>query len=150
MPTVQSTYGDAQAQGVPGMIADMIPATMISRTCEDAAGIGFGLAVAQGTDENGCSAFSSGDTAIMGISVRERSVSAGQDKFQQYESVRIMTKGAIFVTASVAVNPGDPVYVIPATGAFAKTSASSAVLIAGARWDTKTTTTNQLAKVRLG
>src|SRR5690606_7736318 len=156
---VQTTYSDNQPAAVAGAQATMIPATIISRTVETAA-IGFGVAVAQGTADKGCKAFGSGDTAILGITVLDRSasgltVTSGQvtshtaDKFGVGESARIMTKGDIWVQASVAVDAGDPVYVIPATGAFAKTSGSSAVQIAGARWDTSTTGAG-LAVVRLG
>lgn len=146
----QTSYSETLRPGVPGQIANMIPATLISRTVEDAAGVGFGLAVTQGADDYGCSAFGTGDTAILGITVRDRSLDANNpDEFGEGDSARVMTKGAVWVTASVAVNAGDPVYVIPATGAFAKTNASSAVQIAGARWDTSTTGAG-LAIVRLG
>jgi len=148
--SVQTTYLDNIPVAVAGQIANMVPATLISRNVEDAAGIGFGIAVAQGTADLGCKAFGSGDTAILGITARERSVDANTpDEFGENDTARIMTKGCIWVTASVAVNAGDPVYVIPATGAFAKTNASSAVQIAGARWDTSTTGAG-LAIVRLG
>ncbi|MNG38240.1 hypothetical protein D3C84_1258660 [compost metagenome] len=60
-----------------------------------------------------------------------------------------MTKGAIWVTASVQVAAGDPVYFVPATGLWTNV-ASGNVLVAGARFDTSTTGTNQLAQVRLG
>lgn len=147
---VQSTYADNISAAKAGLRANMEPARLISRNVEDAAGIAFGLAVAQGTDDNGCKAFAAGDTAILGITTRERSTDpATPDVFAENESALIMTKGCIWVTASVAVDAGDPVYVIPATGAFAKTSASSAVQIAGARWDTSTTGAG-LAVVRLG
>tara|TARA_R100000687_G_scaffold83707_1_gene89652 strand:+ start:16516 stop:16965 length:450 start_codon:yes stop_codon:yes gene_type:complete len=147
---VQSTYSATLSAAVAGMVGNMVPATFISRTVEDAAGIAFGLAAAQGTEDYECSAFGSGDTAIIGIVARERDVDpATPSKFAQYENARIMTKGCVWVTASVAVNAGDPVYVIPATGAYAKTSASSAVLIANARWETSTTGEG-LALVRLG
>ena len=156
---VQTSYPDTQPAAVAGAQATMLPASIISRTVETAA-VGFGKAVAQGTADKGCHAFGSGDTAILGITLLDRSASGqsvtnGQvtgrtaDSFGVGESARIITKGDVWVQASVAVDAGDPVYVIPATGAFAKTSASSAVQIAGARWDTSTTTAG-LAVVRLG
>lgn len=147
--SVQTTYSTTLDAAVAGQRANQEPATIISRTVEDAAGIAFGLAVAQGSADKGCSAFGSGDTAILGINMRDRSVNpATPNLVAQYESAQIMTKGCIYVTASVDVSAGDPVYVIPATGAFAKTSASSAVQISGARWDTSATSGN-LAVVRL-
>lgn len=136
----QTTYPDNQPVAVVGAQATMLAADFISRTVEDAAGIGFGIAVTQGDNDKGCAAFSTGDTTILGITSLTRSTNpATPDVYAQYESARIQTSGDIWVTASVAVDAGDPVYVIPATGAFAKTNASSAVQITGARWDTSTT-----------
>lgn len=147
--SVQTTYSDTLDAAVVGQRANQEPARLISRNVEDAAGIAFGLAVSQGTADRGAKAFGTGDTAILGISTRERSTDAtAPDVFAENSSALVMTSGCIWVTASVAVNAGDPVYVIPATGAFAKTSVSSAVLIVGARWDTSTTGA-ALAVVRL-
>jgi hypothetical protein len=148
--SLQTSYSSNMPVALVGQLANTEQATIISRTVEDSAGIAFGLAVAQGTEDNEVKAFCSGDTAILGINVRQRSANPETpSKVAQYESARVMTKGCVWVTASVAVNAGDPVYVIPATGAFAKTSASSAVQISGARWDTSTTGEG-LARVRLG
>ncbi len=146
---IQTNYAETQPAGVAGAQATMIPATMISRNVEDEAAIGFGVAVAQGAEDKGCKAFGTGDTAVLGITIVDRSAK-GADGFGTGDSARIMTKGDVWVTASVAVDAGDPVWVVPATGAFAKTNASSAVQIAGARWDTSTTAGDQLAVVRLG
>lgn len=144
---IQTTYPDNISAAIAGLRGTMTPAALISRTVETAAGAGFGIAMARGTNDNGAKVFGAGDTAILGITVIDRSVNTA-DEYSQYESASIMTKGHVWVQASVAVNDGDPVYVIPATGAFAKTSASSAVLIANAVWDT-TTTGAGLALVRL-
>lgn len=150
MPPVQTTYLDNIPQAYAGALANEEMCVLISRTVETEAGVAFGGAVAQGTEDRGCKAFGSGDTAVLGIAVRENSANpATPNSFAELETARIITKGVIWVTASVAVDAGDPVYVVPGTGAFAKTSASSAVLIAGARWDTSTTGSG-LAKVRLG
>lgn len=147
--TVQTNYPDQIRPAVAGQIANAVPGTLISRTVEGSDGLAFGAAAAQGDLDKGAKAFGTGDTAILGIAVRERSLDANTpNKFGEYDNARIMTKGVVWVTASVDVDAGDPVYVIPATGAFAKTSASSAVQIAGARWDTSATAGN-LAQVRL-
>lgn len=136
---VQGNYTENLRVGVAGQQVNMIPSTMISRNVEGAGGLAFGVAVARGVEDYGCKPFGSGDTAILGISVRERSVNANvPNKFGQYDSARIMTKGAIWVQASVAVDAGDPVFVIPATGAFTKSNASSAVQLLRAHWDTST------------
>lgn len=158
---LQTQYPDTQPIALRGAQATQIPATIISRTVEGAA-IAFGKAVAQGTAEKGVKAFGSGDTAIVGITLLDRSAGGlsvdgnGQvvgrtvDAFGVGESARIMTKGDVWVTAAVAVTAGQPVYVRPSNGDFQPTSANSAVLVPGARWDTSTTSTNQLAVVRLG
>lgn len=150
MPTVQSTYSSTLAIGLAGMVANMVPATFISRNVEDSGGIAFGLATAQGTEDMGCKAFGSGDTEITGITVRERSLPAEQTEFEQNDSARIMTKGAVIVEAGVAVSAGDPVYVVPATGVFRNDNTGSAIQIPDARWETSTTAGSQLAIVRLG
>lgn len=155
---LQTNYPDAQPAAVAGAQATMVPATIISRTVETAA-IGFGKAVAQGTADKGCHAFGSGDAAILGITLLDRSASglsvtngqvAGQtpDSFGVGESARIITKGDVWVTAAVDVSAGQPVYVRPSNGDFQPTNANSAVQIAGARWDTSATAGN-LAVVRL-
>lgn len=148
---VQTTYSDEYAIAFPGMVADTGLAVIASRTVIDAA-LDFGKAVAQdSSDDHSVHPFTSGDTAIFGIAVRSQSapIGGGVDKYAIADTAAIIRKGVVWVTASVAVNAGDPVYVIPATGAFAKTSASSAVLIAGARWE-DTVSAPGLARVFLG
>lgn len=148
--SIQTSYSENIRAGIAGQVGEAYPAGFISRTVESAGGLAFGAAVAQGTEDMGCKAFGSGDSAIIGIAVRDRSLDANEpNKFAQYDTARILAKGSVWVQASVAVNAGDPVYVIPATGAFAKTNASSAVQIAGARWETSTDGAG-IALVRIG
>lgn len=144
---IQTTYPNTISAAIAGLRGTMIPATIISRTVEAAAGAAFGIAMSRGTGDNGAKPFTSGDTAILGITVIDRSVNAA-DKYSQYEGAAIMTKGHVWVTASVAVDDGDPVWVIPATGAFTKSNASSAVQIPNAVYDT-TAGIGALALVRL-
>lgn len=157
---VQTNYSDTQPAAVAGAQATMIPATVISRTVEGNAGIGFGKPVAQGTADKGCHLFTSGDTAVLGITLLDRSaagqtVSAGQvtahtpDTFAVGETARIITKGDVWVEAAAAVDAGDPVYVTT-SGTITNASGGGNVQIAGARWDTSTTAPGQLAVVRLG
>lgn len=148
---IQSSYSASIRAGLPGMIVDMIPKTLISRTVQAAAGLAFGVPVIQGTADKAGRASAAGDTAakFVGISVRDRSVKAEGDVYSQYESARVMTKGAIWVNASVQVAVGDPVYFVPATGLWTNVATDN-VLVAGARFDTSTTGTNQIAQVRLG
>lgn len=147
MPVVQTApYGETMRKAVAGHQTDMVPATMISRDVEDAAGLAFGKPVAQGVRDRGVILAAVGVTKIMGVSVRERSLVAEADKFLQYESARIMVEGTIWVVASVAVVPGDIVHVIVATAAWAKTGG---VLVPGARWES-TAAIGELAVLHLG
>lgn len=144
---VQTTYQERIDPAFAGQIANMVPATLISRTVETAAGVALGTAVEQGTEDYGCIAFAGGG-AVVGIAVRERSLDPNTpDKFAQYDNARIMTKGSVWVTAAVAVDAGDDVYVTDA-GAFTNVSSGNTQIV-GARFDTSTTG-EALAIVRLG
>jgi hypothetical protein len=51
--TIQSTYGTDYAKGFPGMLADGNTQSRPTRTIEDAAGIAFGKAAFQGSNDRG-------------------------------------------------------------------------------------------------
>ncbi|ARV23326.1 DUF2190 family protein [Xanthomonas citri pv. glycines] len=144
---LQTNYPDVQPPATLGMQATMLPATIISRNVEDVAGLAFGRAVAQGAAEKGIVAFGGANLKYVGITLLDRSAT-GLDLFPQRSSARVITKGDIWVTASVAVAAGDPVY-LTAAGAFTNVATNNTA-ITGARWDTSTTAAAQLAVVRLG
>lgn len=108
--------------GVAGSIATTENRDIKSRTVEDAAGIAFGLAVAQGANDKGIRAVKTGDTKFVGITALDLS-SRDDGKFLQYESARILKKGGIWVEVTEAVNAGDDVAVDLATGKFNKAGA---------------------------
>lgn len=148
--SLQTSYPDNIRAALPGQKANTEPATIISRTVEDVAGIGFGVAVAQGSGDKGVSAFGSGDTAVLGVTVRQRSLDANTPNVvPQYESAAVMTKGVIWVTCTTGCTAGDSVFVHPTTGAFQDSNANSAVQIVGARWDTSAEAA-AIAQLRLG
>lgn len=152
MPAVQTNYAATLAPGVVGAQATMLPATIISRNVEPAAGIGFGVAVAQGTTDKGIVAFGGAANKYVGITMLDRSARGttnNADGFSQRESARVMTIGDIWVQASVQVAAGDPVYLVAATGLFTNVATDN-VAVPNARFDTSTTGANQLAVVRLG
>ena len=143
MSTVQSTYADNVGAGYVGGLVNLEPRVLISRTVEDAAGIAFGLAVMQGTEDKECVV--SDASAFLGVTVRDQSVDpADPDTFRQYDEARIMTKGVIWVANSGGVAAGDPVVGL-AAGAL---GTGSSPLIDGARWDT-TADDGELAQLRL-
>ena len=108
--------------GVAGLIATTENRDVKSRTVEDAAGIAFGLAVAQGANDKGIRAVKTGDTKFVGITALDLS-SRDDSKFLQYESARILKKGVIWVGVTEAVKAGDDVAVDLATGKFNKSGA---------------------------
>lgn len=148
---VQTTYQETLDAGRAGQVVNTEAKNVISRTVETAAGVGFGKPVAQGTQDKGCKITEAGDTAVLGITVREWSTDANNpDVFSQYDSAGVMTKGVIWVDAAAAVNAGDPVWVTVATGAFTNLDAGSgaSVQIPNARWDSSTAGA-ALAQIRL-
>lgn len=133
MADVQGTYRDRMRAAVAGMQANMKPAVIESRIAE--AAINFGLPVAQGSESDKGGKLPASTAVTLGVAMHDRSVNGGNlNGYADGETMRVMLKGDIWVTASVAVAPGDPVYVVPTTGAWAKTNASSAVLVPNARW----------------
>lgn len=149
----QTVYNENIKPAVAGMKADETPATMISLNVEAAGGLAFGIAVSRGTDDYGCKAMGAGAVAndFIGFSVRERSIGDGNDKFVQYDSARIMNKGAIWVVAGGAVVKGNPVFIVPATGKLddANITAGTNVQLRNAYWETSAAADGDLAIVRM-
>ncbi|SPZ07506.1 Uncharacterised protein [Pseudomonas luteola] len=132
---IQTSYSENIRAGVPGALVDMIPKTLLSRNVEDAAGIAFGVPVYQGARDKGVTATTGTAATFVGFTVMDRSVAVGS-KFSQYESARVMTKGALWITAPAAVTAGAAVVI-------------GGVTIPGARYDTSAAA-NQIVQVRLG
>lgn len=157
MPAVQTEYNERMSAARVGMIANEEPKLLISRTVEDALGIGFGKVVTQGVTDTGCTADldSTASGALdaynfLGITCMDRGTRpATPDVFAEGESALIMRKGVLWVLTSATVNAGDDVYVTLSTGALHTTSGGGNVLIPNARWDSSVTGSG-LAKLRLG
>lgn len=144
---IQSSYQERMDAAVAGQIANTETSNLISRTVEDSGGIGFGVAVTQGTNDHECTAFA-GSGSVLGITARDRSVDPGSpDEYAEGDSARILTQGVIWVTAAEAVDAGDAVYV-ESDGTFTGTDSSTATAISNARWDTSTSG-SALAKVAI-
>lgn len=131
MPAVQTSYVATMPIGFVGEIADLGLANVLSREAEN--GVGFGLAVIQGTADHGCKV--GGDGSFLGISVRDVTLdSRRSDAYAQYDTVAVLDKGSIWVSPLVAVVPGDPVYRTPAgaiTNVVGTRTASSAAKSGG-------------------
>lgn len=147
MPAIQSSYGTMTGARL-GQIAEFYHAEVqASRTVEDVAGIGFGLACYQGVADAGVT--KTPNAKFVGISIRTQGTNANlADIWGQGDDLRLMTKGVIWVTAGATVVAGDPVYVAAANGAFTNVSTAN-VLVVGARFDSGAAS-GALVKVRLG
>ena len=145
---VQETYKDVMDAGRPGARADMRPVVLLSKNVEPAGGIGFGLAVAQGATDEGC-ILAGAATALpdfLGITVIDRGTRpATPDTFAQYQSARIASKGAYWVSPLAAVAAGDPV----SLGAGGRLTTGAGTVIPNARWETSAGA-GGLARVYLG
>lgn len=139
---VQTIYNETLEAGREGAIADMATKTLLSRVVETAA-VGFGKPVVQGSADNGARLSTTGDTAILGISVRERSTVS--DQFAVGDNMRVLTQGSIWVKVAATVAAGDPVHVIVASATF---SNAGGVAITGALYETSAAS-GELAKVRI-
>lgn len=134
MPTVQNAYNERHSAAQLGMIADTRGHKIRSMTYEGAANLAFGLALTFTANDNGADF---GGTKFAGISVMSQTNDPGnsgsQDVYRQNDTVPLVHEGSIWVTASVAVAPGDPVHFIAATGVLTNTGG---IAISGAVWET--------------
>lgn len=115
MAEVQTTYSESIAKGFAGMIADGETSNRISRTCEVAAGIGFGVPVYRGAGDHGCTNVVGTLATFLGWTIAHEALGllAGQDadEYAQYENVPILTLGAIYINVTGAVTDGAPITV---------------------------------------
>lgn len=123
MAVPQVAFAERHGIAYPGMVADMVPHTIISKLCETAAGIGFGLALTQGVGDPGCLLGGTDPTKFIGVSVMDRTLiprlgSVVVDKYPQRSNVGVLTFGKIWVTPGANVAAGDPVHFNPTTGQF--------------------------------
>jgi len=149
---VQSTYTENLAVAFPGMRANLVPETVITRTVKNAE-MGFGVVAVQADGDFNVTTIEDAATAdpggYVGISVRDQSADPGEPNgYLENANAAIMTKGTIWVNAYEAVDAGDPVYFVTATGLLGKTTGSS-TQIPNARWETSTSGAG-LAMIRLG
>lgn len=147
MPAIQTTYTAKHAVAYDGMIADITPETVVSRTVEGAA-IAFGRAVSQGAADYGIVAAQTTPTKFVGFAVRDQAQPGSSvDSYAVGATAGVLTEGAIWLKPYEIVAAGDPVYFVTATGAIGKTAASS-TLVPNARWETSAAA-NGLAIVRI-
>lgn len=132
---VQTTYAANQAEATAGFIANMRECDTERRSCETVAGIGFGLAVGQGSANKG--GVLGGDLEdFQGVSIRDVTLDPqNSDKYAHYDDMTVLKKGPIWVQISEAVAVTDAVYFNATTGIFLKTAGAGVEgPVKGARW----------------
>jgi hypothetical protein len=137
MATYQTTYSNAPAKGLPGQIANMELANVISRTVETVAGIGFGQPAFRGAGDHGVilgatfAATGAGSEAAgntgTGTITDEPTISAGA-KPGRYKAVLLATSG----TAAFVVEDPDGIIVGHGNVASAFTGGGLAFTISNA------------------
>ena len=135
------TYTASPAVGYAGMIAEAQAVKDVASKLVTTAVVPFGLAVGRGATDGSVRL---GGTGFEGIAVADKSRAA--DQYAVGEVAGIMRKGTIWVVASTAVSPADPVTFTAATGVI---GAGLATTITGAKFET-TATLGNLARVYLG
>jgi hypothetical protein len=150
MAVVQSNYSETLRAGAAGLVANMTNADADTRIVETVAGIGFGLAVGQGAAAKGAVLGATAASGFVGISIRDVALDAGQpDKYQQGDSVAVLTEGDIWAVVGGTVTAGQDVTFAAVTGILSSATADAGnFAIAGARWMTGATS-GGLAVVRL-
>lgn len=129
MATYQTTYTEAPAKGLPGLVANEEKCNKVSREVETAAGIKFGQPVQRGTNDHGVAILSNGE--FLGLAVLNPAVppsSSNPDAYPQYFTGAFMTMGTMYVTAGGDVSAGDDVYWDDADGRFVSESTAGTAI----------------------
>lgn len=135
------TYAGRTELGYAGMIAESQIVKDVASKAVTTAAIPFGRAVGRGATDN---TVRLGGTGFEGITVADKS--RVNDEFTVGEMAGVLRKGTIWVVASTAVTPADPVTFTAATGVI---GAGLVTTIAGAKFET-TAAIGGLVRVYLG
>lgn len=152
MAELQTVYTETIAKGTAGMIANGETSNRISRSCEDAAGIGFGVPVFRGSGDHGCTATVGTLATFLGWTINHLALGleAGQDadEYPQYGNVPILTQGAIYVNIKGAITDGAAVTIGKGAGIadlYGATAADATHIDSG--WIADETVTDDLCRI---
>jgi hypothetical protein len=122
------TYTAAPALGYAGMIAESQSIQDVASKVVTTASVAFGLAVGRGATDGSVRL---GGTGFEGIAIADKTRTA--DLFAVGETAGVIRKGTVWVVATTAVTPADPVTFTAATGVI---GAGLATTITGAKFET--------------
>jgi hypothetical protein len=148
---IQSSYTRYLTNAEAGMPASMAEVFVDTKIFEEhaspPAGIGFGLAVQQGTADRGVRLGGSG--TFVGITRKNVTLIASEftDGYAGGDNTDVWVRGDIWCVAEAVVTAGEAVYYNPTTGVLGH---SGGTVIDDARWMTSTSGASQLAVCRLG
>ena len=129
---VQTSYAERHGVATPGLIADQVPNTRISRTMESASA-GFGLAVSKGTADRGC-VLGGTLAGFLGVTVKDITLipttTSNQDLFLRYQDTNILSDGQVWVSPETSVADGDVVFFDATTGRFGASRGTAAAAAA--------------------
>jgi hypothetical protein len=150
----QSTFPETMRQGIHGMINRMVDFNTVTRSVEGpATGIPAGRVVGQSAAYDINCVLGGTLVNLLGITVLDPTnivpigSSVPVDATPQYMNIGILTKGEIFITATVITTAGDPVHYDTATGVLTNTGVIGPIV--GARWK-YSRPANELNVVQLG
>lgn len=144
--TIQSAYNQyGGVIGAAGVPSDMHGWDADSRILESAAA-GFGLAVSQGEADDGAVL---GGATFCGITVADKTLDHDTpDQYEEGDTMAVLNRGDIWVTAATAVVAGRQAYYNSVTGEIGASDVDNAVAIAGAKF-LDTADADAVARVRL-
>lgn len=153
MAELQTSYSESIPAGFAGMVANGETSNRITRTIEDAAGVGFGVPVFRGSGDHGCTATVGTAATFLGFTIATSAgaLVAGQtaDTVAQYGNVAIMTGGAMFVTVVGAVTDGASLTIGKGAGLAdgIGVTAADATHIAATGWVADQTITDGICRI---
>lgn len=152
MAEVQTTFSENIAKGYAGMVANGETSNRISRTIESAAGAAFGQPVYRGTSDHGVTVTVGTLGTFLGWTIATHGVPilAGgtADVYPQYETIPIMTLGAIYINVKGAVVDGAAITVGAGAGLadlYGSTAADATHIATG--WIADETVTDGVCRI---
>lgn len=152
MAELQTTYTETVAKGFPGMVANGETSNRITRTCEVAAGIAFGVPVYRGTGDHGATNVVGTLATFLGWTVATSALGVlpgdAENEYQRYDNMTIITGGAVYIYVTGAVTDGAAITVGAGAGIadlYGATAADATHIATG--WVADETVTNGICRI---